>query len=59
MHRQSFITTIKVWLKKKTLKSLIRFHGANKIENYNGGCGEENDKKEKRIPKETTEHVKT
>ena len=27
------------WEKKKTLKSLIRFHSANKINNYSsGGC---------------------
>ena len=31
--------------KKKKLKSLIRFHSANKIDNYNRGG--KNDKKEK------------
>ena len=41
----------KMWQKKK-LKSLIRFHSANKIDNYNGGGGEKN-------PKESTEQVKT
>ena len=38
----------------KTLKSLIRFHSANKIDNYNRG-----EKKEKKKPKELTEQVKT
>ena len=39
-------------LRKKKLKSLIRFHTANKIDNYNkvGGGGE--------YPKEYTEQVK-
>ena len=37
MQRQRFITTIKMWLEGKNLKSLIRFHSANKIDNYNRG----------------------
>ena len=37
---QRFITTIKnVTEEKKKLKSLIRFHSANKMDNYNGGGG--------------------
>ena len=39
---------------KKKLKSLIRFHSANKIDSYNrGGL------KEKKNPKESKEQVKT
>ena len=39
MKRQRFITTTKNVTEKKTkkLKSLIRFHSANKIDNYNRG----------------------
>ena len=44
--------------KKKKLKSLIRFHSANKIDNYNRE-GERGKKKEKKNPKESTEQVKT
>jgi len=40
---------------KKSFKSLIRFHSANKIDNYNKGDKE----KEKRNPKESIEQVKT
>ena len=36
--------------KKKKLKSLIRFHSANKINNYKG-VGRGKKKKEKKIPK--------
>jgi len=39
--------------KKKNLKSLIIFHSANKINNYNRGK-----KKGKKKKKETTEQVK-
>ena len=39
------------------LKSLVRFHSANKI-NYNRGGGKRKKKKEKN-PEESTEHVKT
>ena len=35
--------------KKKKLKSLIRFHSANKIDNYNGAGREKKGKKSKRI----------
>ena len=44
--RQGFITTIKnvTEKKKRKIKSLIRFHSANKINNYNGGGGEEKKK---------------
>ena len=43
--------------RKKKLKSLIRFHSANKINNYNrvGVKG----KKKKKKSKESTEQVKT
>ena len=47
--KQRFITTIKdvIEEEKKKLKSLIRFHSANKIDNYNrGGI-----KRRKRTPK--------
>ena len=39
---------------KKKLKSLIRFHSANKVDNYNGveGVGK------KKSPTESTEQVK-
>ena len=30
-----------MWLRKKKLKSLIRFHSANKMDNYNGEAGGE------------------
>ena len=40
------------------LKSLIRFHRSNKIDNYNRGWGKGKEKKEKH-PKESTEQVKT
>ena len=53
--RQRFITTIKsVTEGKKSFKSLIKFHSANKTDNYNKGDKE----KEKRNPKESTEQVK-
>ena len=42
--------------RKKINKSLIRFHSANKIDNYNGDGEEE--KKEKKS-KDSTEQVKT
>ena len=56
MQRQGFIYTIKKVTeekRKKKLKSLIRFHSANKIDNYNR-VG----KKKKTNPKESTEQVK-
>jgi len=43
--------------KKKKLKSLIRFHSANKIDNYNGAGGGKQTNKQK--AKESTEQVKT
>ena len=46
------MATIKNVTEEKTLKSLIGFHSANKINNYN-----KRGKKEKR--KESTEQVKT
>ena len=54
MYRQRFITAIKTVTekkkKKKKLKSSIRFHSANKINNYNGTGGKEKKKeKSKRI----------
>ena len=44
-----------MWQKNKKLKSLVRFHSANKIDNYNRG-GEMGKKKK---PRESTEHLKT
>ena len=54
--KQTFITTVKnvTEKEKKKLKSLIRFHRANKVNNYHRG----GNKKEKH-PKESTEQVKT
>ena len=43
------------WEKKKKIKCLIRFHSANKMDNYNRGGEKE---KEKKNPKESTEQVK-
>ena len=43
-------------LRKKKIKSLIRFHSANKIDNYNRGA--EKEKKRKNNQKESTEQVK-
>ena len=43
--------------KKKKLKSLIRFHSANKIDNYNAAGGGKQTNKQK--AKESTEQVKT
>jgi len=40
-----------MWLEGKNLKSLIRFHSANKIDNYNRGV----EGRKKKNPKETTE----
>ena len=61
MQRQRLITTIKNLTeeKEKKLKSLIRFHSANKINNYNGGSGEWVGKEKEKNPKESTEQVKT
>ena len=39
------------------LKSLIRFHSANRIDNYNRG-GKKKEEKKKKNPKESTEQVK-
>ena len=39
---------------KQKLKNLIRFHSANKIDNYSRG-----EIKKKKNPKESTEQVKT
>ena len=59
---QRFITIVKSMTEEKNekLKSLIRFHSANKINNYNraGGKGEKK-KKVKKNPKEPTQQVKT
>ena len=58
---QRFITIIKNVTEEKNLKSLIRFHSANKIDSYNrpeDWRGRR--KKEKRKnPEESTEQVKT
>ena len=43
---------------KKVLKSLVRFHIANKIDNYNREVWKEKRKKRKN-PKESIEQVKT
>ena len=46
-----------MWLeKKKKLKALVRFHSANKIDNYNK-AGEK--REEKKNPNESTEQIKT
>ena len=48
--------------KRKKLKSLIRFHNANKIDSYNYRGGKKGQKKNKEIKeknhKESTEQVK-
>jgi len=44
---------------EKKLKNLIRFHSANKIDNYNRGGKEKRKKKKRKNPKESTEQVKT
>ena len=44
---------------KKKLKSLIRFHSANKMDNYNRGGKMEEKKKVKKNPEESIEQVKT
>ena len=51
------ITVKNVTEEKKTQK-LIRFHNANKIDNYNRG-GKKLKTKRKKNPKESTEQVKT
>jgi len=43
---------------EKKLKSLIKFHSANKIDNYNTGVGG-GSKKGKKNAKESKEQVKT
>ena len=43
--------------KKKKAQNLVRFHSANKIDNYNRGGKKK--KKKKKNPKEYTEQVKT
>ena len=59
MQKQRFITTIKnVTEGKKKLKSLIRFHSANKIDNYNRWWGGRKEKEKKNL-KESTEQIKT
>ena len=58
--RQRFITTIKnVTEEKKKLKRLIRFHSANKINNYNRKGEIKGKRKTKKNPKESTQQVKT
>ena len=42
-------------MRKKKLKSLIRFHSANKIDNYHRGGKKRKNKKEKKNPKEPIE----
>ena len=44
-----------MWLRKKKLKSLIIFHSANKIDNYNRG--RRKGKKNPNDSKESTEQV--
>ena len=48
-----FVTVKNVTEKKKKFKSLIGFSSANKNDNYNRG------EKKKKIPKDSTEQVKT
>ena len=45
-------------MREKKLKSLIRFHSANKINNYNRG-GKTGEKEKRKNPKESREQVKT
>ena len=56
MEAEVYNNNKKMWLRKKRrkkkLKSLVRFHSANKIDNYNGGGAGGN-------PNESTEQVKT
>ena len=59
MKRQRFIATIKSVTEKKKSKSLIRFHSANKINNYNGGGRGGEERRKERNPKDTIEQVKT
>ena len=57
--RQKFIIrNVTEKKKNQNLKSLIRFHSANKINNYNQVEIKEK-KKKKKYPKESTEQVKT
>ena len=44
--------------KKEKLKSLIRFHGANKIDNYNRAGGKGKKREKEKNPKESAEQVK-
>ena len=48
-YRQRFITTIKNVRGKKKLKSLIRFHRANKMDNRGGGWRGRKDKIQKKL----------
>ena len=48
---------LKMWLRKKNLKSLITFYNAIKIDNYNK-VGKEKERR-KKYPKESTEQVET
>ena len=56
MQRQRFIATIKSVTEKKTLKSLIVFHSANKIENYNRGGKKEKEKFQKKL--QTSQNIR-
>ena len=57
MYRQKFIPAIKnVAEEKKKLKTLVKFHCANKIDNYNR-AGKKGEKKKN--PNESTEQIKT
>ena len=58
MQKQRFITIKNVNRKKKKLKSLIRFHSADKMDNYKRGGKKGGKKKKKKNPKESTEQVK-
>ena len=44
---------------EKNLKSLNRFHSANKIDYYNRGAEKKEKKRKEKYPKETAEQVKT
>jgi len=53
MFRQRFITTIKNVTEKKQVKSLIRFHSASKVNNYNRG----GEKKKKKINEKSPKRI--
>ena len=59
MFRQRFITTINNVTEKKQVKSLIRFHSASKVNNYNRRGEKKKKKKKEKSPQRIIEQVKT